>query len=361
MISHTASTHLASGSVRVTSGAAAAVEGVLTRLQAEQQLVTARDMGLLGDELIDAAHRPPPMMNRLAERASPLPVSVSLRTWQTPNKFQLNRGTGYAFATTAAMEAAIHRRFGRVVDLSEQYLVHVYQTSGARGALAGDGSRRNTGTSLVGFQGNSSAVEAAYRMPIPLEDSAPYRDRPLLEAVRRAIPGATPAPGCDVAVFESQRQLDEFEWNDAVVPLSARHRANFRVTAFHRVGASALDVRKELAAGREVVMDIPGHTLLVIGYDTDRELWEIKNSWWDKAPIWVPLGSALANFLGGYAMDRVERSFFAPHPAWLGRWNVTLDTQVGDLFIHRTTDRRAGLGTAVPLDGEATATLLGQV
>ncbi|MFZ1412289.1 MAG: hypothetical protein WAS07_12585 [Micropruina sp.] len=315
---------------------------------------------LMDEELVDAMRLPPPAQDRVTADDHHVPTRVSLRRWQSPNKFQLHRGTGYAFATTAAMEAALQRSFGRLVDLSEHYLVHVYKASDPRAFRTAQANRFDTGTSLIGFRGNSNAVEAAYRMAIPLESSAPYLDQARLLAVRRGISAANPAPGADELVFASQRQLDEFEWNDAVVPLAARHSATFRVTGFHRVSANALDVQNELAAGREVVMDIPNHTLLVIGYDTDRSLWEIKNSRWDNAPIWVPFGSTLANFLGGYAIDGVEQLYSGPHPAWLGRWSFRIDGSEGDLFIHRTTDRLTGIGTAGSIDGESTATLLGQ-
>jgi hypothetical protein len=42
----------------------------------------------------------------------------------------------------------------------------------------------------------------------------------------------------DLKAFTGQRQLDEVEWSAGVVPLAARHQAEYRVTAFHQVGAA---------------------------------------------------------------------------------------------------------------------------
>ena len=50
---------------------------------------------------------------------------VSLGPWQTGFRAQLDRGTCYAFAACAAMEAAYRRQFGLVVDLSEHYVFHI--------------------------------------------------------------------------------------------------------------------------------------------------------------------------------------------------------------------------------------------
>lgn len=333
-------------------------ETVMTDLEVEGLLTQARRRGLLDEDSL--AQGPPAgaEWDRVMAGPGPLPAVVSLAAWQTPAKDQLNRGTCYAFATAAAMEAAVRRTFGREVDLSEQYLFQIYKTSDPRGAGPRTADSFDTGTSLKGFQGNSGCVEAAYRMAIPLEGSAPYLDQPALETVRAAIAAANPGPG-DVIAFTDQRQLDEFEWSDAVVPLAARLRANVRVTGFHQVAPGQLAVMSELAAGREVVMDIPGHTLLVVGYDSTQGLWQVKNSWGDGV-FWVAQGSGFTAFRGGYALDGVEQSFAAPHSAWLGRWDLTLGPRTGVLFIHRTTDRRTGEGQHVSLGGEATCTLLGQ-
>jgi hypothetical protein len=333
---------------------------ILQSHDVERMVADARSLGLVDDAYVPASAGPA-WQAEAAAGGPPLPPLVSLRADQTPNKHQQGRGTCYAFATAAAMEAAINRRYGRLVDLSEQYLFQVYKTSDAQGPREVSKGVFDTNSSLWGFQGNSNCVEAATRMAVPVEGAAPYLDQPELEWLRASIAAANPAPMGDLAAFTGQRQLDEVEWSAGVVPLAARHQAEYRVTAFHQVGAASLDVMSELAAGREVVMDIPDHCLLVIGYDTVNSAWEIKNSWSDTAPIWVAWGTPLANFKGGYAIDGVELVVDSqPHAAWLGRWRLRIGAQVGELVLHRFTDRNLGLGTVVALDGEATATRLGR-
>jgi C1A family cysteine protease len=50
-----------------------------------------------------------------------LPASFSLAPYQTPIRNQGDRGTCYAFASIAALEAMYKRTFGLTIDLSEQY------------------------------------------------------------------------------------------------------------------------------------------------------------------------------------------------------------------------------------------------
>ncbi len=70
--------------------------------------------------------------------AAARPKSFNLLAWQTPIKNQGSRGTCYAFAFTAGLEAAYRHKYGKVVDgkyqgpqwiLSEESLIHVAKST----------------------------------------------------------------------------------------------------------------------------------------------------------------------------------------------------------------------------------------
>jgi hypothetical protein len=70
--------------------------------------------------------------------AAARPKSFNLLAWQTPIKNQGSRGTCYAFAFTAGLEAAYRHKYGKIVDgkyqgpqwiLSEESLIHVTKST----------------------------------------------------------------------------------------------------------------------------------------------------------------------------------------------------------------------------------------
>jgi len=70
--------------------------------------------------------------------AAARPTSYNLLAWQTPIKNQGKRDTCYAFAFTAALEAAYKHKYGKIVDgeyqgpqwiLSEEFLIHIAKST----------------------------------------------------------------------------------------------------------------------------------------------------------------------------------------------------------------------------------------
>lgn len=90
-----------------------------------------------------------------------LPV-VSLDQWQTPIRDQGNRGTCYAFAVCAAMEAAYRRQhnLGADLDLSEQFAFHINKAGELFGNFEKDPRQHENNSSMWGAQGNSSLAQS---------------------------------------------------------------------------------------------------------------------------------------------------------------------------------------------------------
>ena len=70
--------------------------------------------------------------------AAARPTSYNLLAWQTPIKNQGKRDTCYAFAFTAALEAAYKHKYGKIVDgeyqgpqwiLSEEFVIHIAKST----------------------------------------------------------------------------------------------------------------------------------------------------------------------------------------------------------------------------------------
>src|ERR1700761_221008 len=60
-----------------------------------------------------------------APKPAPTTGIFTLAQYQTPFENQGDRGTCWAFAGVAALEAAYKRKFGTVIDMSEEYTFHM--------------------------------------------------------------------------------------------------------------------------------------------------------------------------------------------------------------------------------------------
>lgn len=283
--------------------------------------------------------------NRAAARAGlifipqvEIRTAVTLARWQTAFRDQQGRGSCYAFAAIAALEAAYHRKHGVVLDLSEQYAFHINKAS----ELIANYTTRENNTSLNGFEGASGIVEKMARFAVPAESDCPY----LSEDQMQALKAATPAAG----TLSTQEEIDAFEYLEAHIPTAARRACRYRVKSFQALPGNPTpsDVMAVISAGYEVVADIPGHCFLIIGYDLARRQFIIKNSWNENAFITRGFDEPI---LGGHYITDVHPPDAPPQKEamWMGRWNMDHDGWRGTLVIRRWTDYRNGDGQPTKL------------
>ena len=258
------------------------------------------------------------------------PSRVSLSQWQSGFRAQLDRGTCYAFAACAAMEAAYRRQFGLVVDLSEQYVFHINKVTALLSDWVNSPSSIENNSTLTGFQGSSDMVDKLARFAAPDEVDAPYLTQSQMVAIRDENPAA--------GNLMTQPQNDAFEFADQILPLVAHQRGRYQVDTFAALppGPSVDQIKQVLQAGFEVVADIKDHCFLIIGYDDTLRVFEVKNSWGENAFIQFSYDTPV---LGGRYITKV-RPVVGPQTeaAWMGRWFMDHDGWRGELMIRRFTD-----------------------
>ncbi len=99
----------------------------------------------------------------------------TLARFQSPFTEQNDRGTCWAFAGAAALEAAYRRKFNILIDVSEEYIFHLGKAFAlGRDAQGKARSPHENNTSLDGFQGSGDIVQKITDAAVPPESTAPY-------------------------------------------------------------------------------------------------------------------------------------------------------------------------------------------
>ena len=286
----------------------------------------------------------------------------TLAPWQSPFRNQGDRGTCWAFAGAAALEAAYRRRFNLQVDVSEEYVFHMGKSFALNRDTAGVMVLPvENNSSLTGFQGSGDIVKKLSENAVAPEDTAAYiQSQATLEAILPVLGYASPAS------LVTQQDFDSFEFCEQHVPLLARVNARYRATGWVSLGAnpSVAALENTLLAEHEVVCDVSevgtdaGHVLLLIGFDRNRQVFFAKNSWGENAFIEIAYADdpTWRIVSGWYIEDVVDPTFVQNEACWLGNWRVEIGSESFRLLLRRSEDFAAPgtatkLGTAYLGDG----------
>ncbi len=317
--------------------------------------------------LVETAAKRAVSLGKLLVPALPPPELANgvftLAEYQTPFKRQNDRGTCWAFAGVAAVEAAYRRKFGTILDMSEEYTFHIGKAFALSVDANGFALPIEDNSSLTGFQGSGDIVEKICENAIPSEETAPYL------VSQAALTGILPTLGYPggAASLASQEDFDAIEFCEQHIPLIARVNARYRGTDWAFIGAnpSIADLENTLLSNHEVVCDVVhltspvgGHVLLLIGFDRNRRVFLAKNHWGENKFIEIQYANDpnWAITSGYYIQDVVDPTFVQSEACWLGNWWLTVSGQTSRLLLRRAEDfakpqQATKLGTLYAGDG----------
>jgi hypothetical protein len=267
----------------------------------------------------------------------------SLAPYQTDFRNQSNRGDCWAFAGVAALEAAYRRKFGVIIDASEEYTFHMGKAFALNRDSAGfAASPVENNTTLTGNQGSGDITKKLCECAIPDQDLAPN-----IESQQGLLDILTTLGYSGISALTTQEDYDALEFCEQHIPLIARVNARYRAADYAALTSppTIADLENTLLSDHEVVCEVKlvptgGRVLLLIGFDRNRQVFIAKNSWGEGAYIEIKYSGdpKFQITTGFYLTDVLDSTFVQNEACWVGNWWVNYAGGTSRLLIRRSED-----------------------